>query len=325
MQGFILDFEKPIIDLEKKIKDMQDYAASEGVDLNDEIVRFQEKAQKLQQEIYSKLTPWQRVQLARHPQRPYTRDYIEGMVDDFVELHGDRAFCDDQAIISGVGKISGEKVFLIGHQKGRDTKQKIYRNFGMAHPEGYRKALRVMKMAVKFKKPIICFVDTPGAYPGTGAEERGQAEAIARNLFEMAKMPVPILIIIIGEGASGGALGIGVGDRVLMMENTWYSVISPEGCAGILYRDDVTKAPVVAEALKLTAQDLLEQGVIDEVVEEPVGGAHRDPAAATAILKEHILNNLATLKEVEPGQLIENRIEKYGKMGFYDKHPYQEK
>ncbi|MCB9509418.1 MAG: acetyl-CoA carboxylase carboxyltransferase subunit alpha [Deferribacteres bacterium] len=325
MQGFILDFEKPIIDLEKKIKDMQDYAASEGVDLNDEIVRFQEKAQKLQQEIYSKLTPWQRVQLARHPQRPYTRDYIEGMVDDFVELHGDRAFGDDPAIISGVGKISGEKVFLIGHQKGRDTKQKIYRNFGMAHPEGYRKALRVMKMAVKFKKPIICFVDTPGAYPGTGAEERGQAEAIARNLFEMAKMPVPILIIIIGEGASGGALGIGVGDRVLMMENTWYSVISPEGCAGILYRDDVTKAPVVAEALKLTAQDLLEQGVIDEVVEEPVGGAHRDPAAATAILKEHILNNLATLKEVEPGQLIENRIEKYGKMGFYDKHPYQEK
>lgn len=325
MQGFILDFEKPIIDLEKKIKDMQDYAASEGVDLNDEIVRFQEKAQKLQQEIYSKLTPWQRVQLARHPQRPYTRDYIEGMVDDFVELHGDRAFGDDPAIISGVGKISGEKVFLIGHQKGRDTKQKIYRNFGMAHPEGYRKALRVMKMAVKFKKPIICFVDTPGAYPGTGAEERGQAEAIARNLFEMAKMPVPILIIIIGEGASGGALGIGVGDRVLMMENTWYSVISPEGCAGILYRDDVTKAPVVAEALKLTAQDLLEQGVIDEVVEEPVGGAHRDPAAATAILKEHILNNLATLKDVEPGQLIENRIEKYGKMGFYDKHPYQEK
>ena len=325
MQGFILDFEKPIIDLEKKIKDMQDYAASEGVDLNDEIVRFQEKAQKLQQEIYSKLTPWQRVQLARHPQRPYSRDYIEGMVDDFVELHGDRAFGDDPAIISGVGKISGEKVFLIGHQKGRDTKQKIYRNFGMAHPEGYRKALRVMKMAVKFKKPIICFVDTPGAYPGTGAEERGQAEAIARNLFEMAKMPVPILIIIIGEGASGGALGIGVGDRVLMMENTWYSVISPEGCAGILYRDDVTKAPVVAEALKLTAQDLLEQGVIDEVVEEPVGGAHRDPAAATAILKEHILNNLATLKEVEPGQLIENRIEKYGKMGFYDKHPYQEK
>ena len=325
MQGFILDFEKPIIDLEKKIKDMQDYAASEGVDLNDEIVRFQEKAQKLQQEIYSKLTPWQRVQLARHPQRPYTRDYIEGMVDDFVELHGDRAFGDDPAIISGVGKISGEKVFLIGHQKGRDTKQKIYRNFGMAHPEGYRKALRVMKMAVKFKKPIICFVDTPGAYPGTGAEERGQAEAIARNLFEMAKMPVPILIIIIGEGASGGALGIGVGDRVLMMENTWYSVISPEGCAGILYRDDVTKAPVVAEALKLTAQDLLEQGVIDEVVEEPVGGAHRDPAPATAILKEHILNNLATLKEVEPGQLIENRIEKYGKMGFYDKHPYQEK
>lgn len=325
MQGFILDFEKPIIDLEKKIKDMQDYAASEGVDLNDEIARFQEKAQKLQQEIYSKLTPWQRVQLARHPQRPYTRDYINGMVEDWVELHGDRAYGDDPAIVAGVGKIAGEKVFIVGHQKGRDTKQKIYRNFGMAHPEGYRKALRVMKLAVKFKRPIICFIDTPGAYPGTGAEERGQAEAIARNLYEMAKMPVPILIIIIGEGASGGALGIGVGDRVLMMENTWYSVISPEGCAGILYRDDVTKAPVVAEALKLTAHDLLEQGVIDEVITEPVGGAHRDHESAVKILKEHILKNLDELKKIEPDELIESRIEKYGKMGFYEKHPLQEK
>jgi acetyl-CoA carboxylase carboxyl transferase subunit alpha len=325
MQGFILDFEKPIIDLEKKIKDMQDYAASEGVDLNDEIAKINDKAQKLQQEIYAKLTPWQRVQLARHPQRPYTNDYIRGMVTNWVELHGDRAFGDDPAIVAGMGKIDAQKVFIVGHQKGRDTKQKIYRNFGMAHPEGYRKALRVMKLAVKFKRPVISLIDTPGAYPGTGAEERGQAEAIARNLYEMAKMPVPILIVIIGEGASGGALGIGVGDRVLMMENTWYSVISPEGCAGILYRDDQTKSPVVAEALKLTAKDLLEHGVIDEVIKEPVGGAHRDHTAAIQIVKEHILKHLGELEAVDPVELVENRIEKYGKMGFYAQHPLKEK
>lgn len=325
MQGFILDFEKPIIDLENKIKEMQDYAASEGMDLNDEIAKIKEKAHKLQQEIYSRLTPWQRVQLARHPQRPYTNDYIKGMVTNWVELHGDRVFGDDPAVVAGMGKIDEQKVLIVGHQKGRDTKQKIYRNFGMAHPEGYRKALRVMKLAVKFKRPIISLIDTPGAYPGTGAEERGQAEAIARNLFEMAKMPVPILIVIIGEGASGGALGIGVGDRVLMMENTWYSVISPEGCAGILYREDQTKSPVVAEALKLTAQDLLEQGVIDEVIKEPAGGAHRDHLASVQIVKDYILKHLGELNAVDPVELVENRIEKYGKMGFYEKHPLKEK
>ncbi len=320
MEGFVLDFEKPIIDLEKKIKEMQDYAATEGIGLDEEIARLQEKAQKLQQEIYSKLTRWQRVQLARHPQRPYTLDYVERIVSDWVELHGDRAFGDDPAIVAGLGKIDGEKIILVGHQKGRDTKQKLYRNFGMAHPEGYRKALRVMKLAAKFKRPIISLVDTPGAYPGIGAEERGQAEAIARNLYEMARLPVPILIIIIGEGASGGALGIGVGDRVLMMENTWYSVISPEGCAAILYKD-ASKSEIAAEALKLTATDLVEQGVVDEVIQEPVGGAHRDYDQAAQLLKEAILRHLAELKKVNPDILVQERIKKYANMGFYDNHP----
>ena len=323
MEGFVLDFERPIIELEKKIKEMQDYAATEGIGLEEEISRFQEKAQKLQQEIYSKLTRWQRVQLARHPQRPYTLDYIERIVTDFVELHGDRAFGDDPAIVAGIGKIDQEKVFLVGHQKGRDTKQKLFRNFGMAHPEGYRKALRIMKLAAKFKRPVISLVDTPGAYPGIGAEERGQAEAIARNLFEMAKLPVPILIIIIGEGASGGALGIGVGDRILMMENTWYSVISPEGCAAILYKD-ASKSSIAAEALKLTAPDLLEQGVIDGIIKEPMGGAHRDPDQAANFLKEAILTNLAELKSKPPAELVKERIEKYSQMGFYAKHPLRD-
>lgn len=321
MQGFVLEFEKPIIELEKKISEMQEYAASEGVELDEEIRRLQEKARRLQEEVYAKLTPWQRVQLARHPQRPYTNDYIRFMVNDFVELHGDRAYGDDPAIVAGIGKIDETRVVIVGHQKGRDTKQKILRNFGMAHPEGYRKALRLMKMAAKFNLPIISLVDTPGAYPGTGAEERGQAEAIARNLFEMAQLPVPIIVIIIGEGASGGALGIGVGDRVLMMENTWYSVISPEGCAGILYRDDTSKSPAMAEALKLTAQDLLEQRVIDEIIKEPIGGAHRDHEAAANVVKAHILKHLAALKEVAIAELIDQRIEKYGKMGYYDQHP----
>ncbi len=320
MEGFVLEFEKPIIELEKKIKEMQDYAATEGVGLDEEIAKLQEKAQKLQEEIYSKLTRWQRVQLARHPQRPYTLDYIERIVEDFVELHGDRAFGDDPAIVAGLGKIEDQRVVLVGHQKGRDTKQKLYRNFGMAHPEGYRKALRVMKLAAKFRRPIISLIDTPGAYPGIGAEERGQAEAIARNLFEMARLPVPILIIIIGEGASGGALGIGVGDRVLMMENTWYSVISPEGCAAILYKD-ASKSSIAAEALKLTAADLVEQGVVDEIIPEPTGGAHRDYDQAAANLKEAILRNLRELSRENPEILVKRRIEKYGNMGFYENHP----
>ena len=320
MEGFVLDFERPIIELEKKIKEMQDYSATEGIGIDEEIAKLQEKAKKLQKEIYSKISRWQRVQLARHPQRPYTLDYLQRLAPDFIELHGDRTFRDDPAIVAGLGKIGEEKVVIIGHQKGRDTKQKLYRNFGMANPEGYRKALRMMKLAEKFNRPVISFVDTPGAYPGIGAEERGQAEAIARNLFEMSRLPVPIIIVIIGEGASGGALGIGVGDRVLMLEYTWYSVISPEGCAAILFHD-ATKSALAAESLKLSAEDLIEQGVIDSIVDEPVGGAHRDPDAAAEFVKDAIVKNLQELRQIDPDELVRRRIEKYGKMGFYAKHP----
>ncbi|MGH7600109.1 MAG: acetyl-CoA carboxylase carboxyltransferase subunit alpha, partial [bacterium] len=284
MAGFVLEFEKPLVELERQISEMRQNAATEKADLQSEIKKLEEKARRLSEQIYSSLTRWQRVQLARHPQRPYTLDYIERMMADFVELHGDRAFGDDPALICGTGRLGPKKIFIVGQQKGRDTKQKLYRNFGMPHPEGYRKALRVMKLAAKFRRPIICLVDTPGAYPGIGAEERGQAEAIARNLFEMSHLPVPIIIVIIGEGASGGALGIAVGDRVLMMENTWYSVISPEGCAAILWHDS-TKAEQAAEAMKLTAGDLLQLGVIDDIIREPLGGAHRDHEAAAKILQ----------------------------------------
>ncbi len=322
MQAFILDFEKPILELEKKIKEMQDYAATEGIELDDEIARLQEKSRKLQEDVYAKLTRWQRVQLARHPQRPYTLDYIERIVDDWVELHGDRAYGDDPAIVAGMGRMGDEKIFIIGHQKGRDTRQKLYRNFGMAHPEGYRKALRVMKLAAKFNRPILTLVDTPGAYPGIGAEERGQAEAIARNLYEMTKLPVPIIVVIIGEGASGGALGIGIGDRILMMENTWYSVISPEGCATILYKD-ASKASIAAEALQLTADDLLKQGVIDVIVREPIGGAHRDFDKAAELLKEAVLKELEPLKQKDAATLVAERIKKYENMGFYENYSRQ--
>jgi acetyl-CoA carboxylase carboxyl transferase subunit alpha len=305
--------------------------------LQSKIKKLEEKARRLSEQIYSSLTRWQRVQLARHPQRPYSLDYIERMIADFVELHGDRAFGDDPAIICGVGRLKrpqgplsspselgsnalteSKKVFIIGQQKGRDTKQKLYRNFGMPHPEGYRKALRVMKLAAKFRRPIVCLVDTPGAYPGIGAEERGQAEAIARNLFEMSHLPVPIIIVIIGEGASGGALGIAVGDRVLMMENTWYSVISPEGCAAILWHDS-TKAEQAAEAMKLTAGDLLQLGVIDDIIQEPHGGAHRDYEAAAQILQARLLQEIETLESIPADRLIAQRIEKYGKMGFFER------
>jgi acetyl-CoA carboxylase carboxyl transferase subunit alpha len=314
--GFVLDFEKPIIELERRIREMRDLADSQNLELKEEIERLEAKAQKLRQEIYSKLTRWQRVQLARHPNRPYTLDYIERICDDFMELHGDRAFGDDPAIVAGVGHIGGRPVTIVGHQKGREIKQKLLRNFGMPHPEGYRKALRVMKLGAKFGRPVISLVDTPGAYPGIGAEERGQAEAIARNLYEMSRLPVPILVIIIGEGASGGALGIGVGDRVLMMENTWYSVISPEGCAAILWRD-AGKAEQAAEAMKLTASDLLALGVIDGVIPEPVGGAHHDPDAAAKILKETILRELDALSAISPDRLVRERVAKYGRMGFW--------
>jgi acetyl-CoA carboxylase carboxyl transferase subunit alpha len=318
MAGFVLEFEKPLIELERQISEMRQYAATENVDVQGEIKKLEEKARRLSEQIYSSLTRWQRVQLARHPQRPYTLDYIERMVGDFIELHGDRAFGDDPALICGVGRLGPKKIFIIGQQKGRDTKQKLYRNFGMPHPEGYRKALRVMKLAAKFRRPIVCLVDTPGAYPGIGAEERGQAEAIARNLFEMSHLPVPIIIVIIGEGASGGALGIAVGDRVLMMENTWYSVISPEGCAAILWHDS-TKAEQAAEAMKLTAGDLLQLGVIDDIIHEPPGGAHRDYDAAAQILQARLLQEIDALESAPADRLIAQRIEKYGKMGFFER------
>ncbi|MFQ5823398.1 MAG: acetyl-CoA carboxylase carboxyltransferase subunit alpha [bacterium] len=315
MNGFVLEFEKPVVELEKRIKEMKEYSENEKVEISEEIARLEQKAEKLRAEIYSKLTRWQRVQLARHPQRPYTLDYIERMTSSFLELHGDRAFGDDPAIVGGIGIMDGEKVIFVGHQKGRTTKEKLHRNFGMPHPEGYRKAMRIMKLAAKFNRPIISLIDTPGAFPGIGAEERGQAEAIARNLFEMSHLPVPIVIVIIGEGASGGALGIGVGDRVLMMENTWYSVISPEGCAAILWRDS-TKSEQAAEAMKLTAPDLLKMGVIDKIIKEPLGSAHQNYDEAAKILKESIHLELNELEKIPSDQLIEARIEKYGKMGF---------
>lgn len=317
MEKFALDFERPLVELEDKIQEMKDYARHHDVEMTQEIARLEEKAQKMGKEIYAKLTRWQRVLLARHPQRPYTLDYIQRICNDFIEFHGDRAFRDDPAIVAGIGRIDNEHVVIVGHQKGRSTKEKLYRNFGMPHPEGYRKALRVMKLGAKFHRPIISLIDTPGAYPGIGAEERGQAEAIARNLFEMSHLPVPILIIVIGEGASGGALGIGVGDRLLMMENTWYSVISPEGCAAILWRDRA-KADLAAEAMKVTAKDLLEMKVLDAIIEEPPGGAHKDFDAAAEILKRTILAELDAIKDIPTADLIQRRIEKFGKMGFWN-------
>jgi acetyl-CoA carboxylase carboxyl transferase subunit alpha len=316
MNGQFLDFERPIVELERKIRDMRDFATEERVDFTQEIEALETKLKRLQKEIYSNLTPWQRVQLARHPLRPHSLDYITLMTKDYLELHGDRNFADDKAVVGGFARMDEKSVMVIGQQKGRDTKQKLLRNFGMMHPEGYRKALRLMKLAAKFQKPIIILVDTPGAYPGIGAEERGQAEAIARNLREMSSLPVPIIINIIGEGASGGALGIGVGDKILMLENAWYSVISPEGCAAILWRDS-SKAPQAAEALKLTAMDLMQLKVIDKIIPEPLGGAHRDYSGMAKILKEEIFLVLSELETLTPEELVEKRLEKFRKMGEY--------
>ena len=269
---------------------------------------------QLRSSVYQNLTRWQRVQLARHPDRPYTLDYIQYMIEDFVELHGDRRYADDKAIVGGFGRLDKDTVLILGHQKGRDTKSNIYRNFGMPNPEGYRKALRLMLLAAKFGKPIITLLDTPGAYPGLGAEERGQGEAIARNLFEMSHLPVPIIVVVIGEGASGGALGMGIGDRVMMLENSWYSVISPESCSSILWRSWEFKEQA-AEALKLTAKDLLEQKIIDRIIPEPMGGAHRDPLIAAATLKRTLIEELKALKKIKPDRLVQLRIEKFSAMG----------
>ena len=321
MNGQYLDFEKPVLDLEKRIQDMKDFASGESLELTREIQLLEKRKDRLLRDIYSNLTRWQRVQLARHPLRPHSLDYINLISTDFVELHGDRGFADDKAVVAGFGKIDGRAVMFIGQQKGRDTKQKLYRNFGMMHPEGYRKALRLMQLASRSGKPIIILVDTPGAFPGIGAEERGQAEAIARNLREMFRLKVPITINIVGEGASGGALGIGIGDRVLMFENSWYSVISPEGCSAILWRDS-SKAPLAAEALKLSSFDLKELKVIDKIVPEPVGGAHRNPKEAADILKKEIIKDLDELMKLGTEELLQKRIEKFRRMGVFTTEEY---
>ncbi len=314
MAKVILEFEKPIVELEGKIEEMRKY--SDNLDIAEEISKLETKVDQLRENIFTNLTRWQRVQLARHPDRPYTLDYLTLMLDDFTELHGDRHFGDDKAIVGGFGRLNGRTVMVIGHQKGRDTKSNLYRNFGMPNPEGYRKALRLMKLAARFEKPVITLLDTPGAFPGLEAEERGQAEAIARNLFEMSHLPVPVIVVIIGEGASGGALGIGVGDRILMFENAWYSVIAPESCSSILWRSWDYKEQA-AEALKLSATDLLEQGIVDRIVEEPPGGAHRNHEASAAILKGILIEELDVLSKIPPQKLVRQRIEKFSNMGSW--------
>ncbi len=312
-----LDFERPITELEKKISDMKDFSVGESVELSGEIASLQKKLEKLRDDVYSKLTRWQKVQIARHPLRPYAMDYIRLLSEGFLELHGDRGFGDDKAMVGGFARIDGKSLMIIGQKKGRDTKEKLIHNFGMMHPEGYRKALRLFYMAQKFKTPILIFIDTPGAYPGIEAEERGQAEAIARNIREMAVLEVPIVVVIIGEGASGGALGIGLGDRILMLEYAWYSVISPEGCAAILWRD-AAKAPDAAEALKVTSQDVLELGIIDQIIPEPSGGAHNDPETTAASIKIEILKSFEELEKLNTEQLIEQRVKKYRVMGVFN-------
>ncbi|MGM0458680.1 MAG: acetyl-CoA carboxylase carboxyltransferase subunit alpha [Bacteroidota bacterium] len=311
-----LDFEQPIANLEEKIQELQELSVGDGV-LKPEIDRLKKKAEQLRDSIFTNLTRWQRVQLARHPDRPYTLDYIERITGDFIELHGDRYHSDDHAIVGGFATIDGESVMLVGHQKGRDTKSRKYRNFGMANPEGYRKAYRLMKLAEKFDVPVITLLDTPGAYPGLEAEERGQAEAIAKNLKMMATLEVPIISIVIGEGASGGAIGIGMGNEVYMMENTWYSVIAPESCSSILWKTWDYKEQAAA-ALKLTAKDLLEMKVIDGIIPEPVGGAHRNYKAAADSVKARCKESLKKLGKLSVDNLIDQRIEKYSAMGVWN-------
>jgi acetyl-CoA carboxylase carboxyl transferase subunit alpha len=310
-----LDFEKPLAELEKKIQELSDFSSG-GVDLKGEVAKLEAKAEQMRADMFSNLSRWQTVQVARHINRPFTLDYLNLIFTEFVELHGDRNFGDDHAIVGGLARLDGEPVMVIGHQKGRDTKEKVFRNFGMPNPEGYRKALRLMEMAERFKLPIITFVDTPGAFPGIGAEERGQAEAIARNLREMSRLTVPIIVVITGEGGSGGALAIAVGDRILMLQHSVYAVISSEGCAAILWSDG-TKGAQAAEALKLAATDILELEVIDEIVKEPAGGAHRDHAQAAENLHEALTRNLKELKEIPADELIEQRYQKFRKMSRF--------
>jgi acetyl-CoA carboxylase carboxyl transferase subunit alpha len=310
---FFLDFEKPLVELEQKIRELKEYS-TEKVDFSSEIKKLEKKADKLREEIFSNLSRWQRTQLARHVNRPFTLDYVKHVFTDWFEVHGDRNFRDDPAIVCGFARFDGKPCCVIGHQKGRDTKEKVYRNFGMPNPEGYRKALRVMQMAEQFRLPIFTFVDTPGAFPGIGAEERGQAEAIARNLREMAALTVPVIVTVTGEGGSGGALAIAVGNRVLMMEYSVYAVISPEGCAAILWSDG-TKGPQAAEALKLTATDILALGcVIDDIIPEPIGGAHNDHPLAAASVKKYLKKHLDELQKLSPEELVEQRYQKFRAM-----------
>jgi acetyl-CoA carboxylase carboxyl transferase subunit alpha len=310
-----LDFEQPLLELENRIATLQ--AEGDPLRVRDEIARLEERLARLRQRTYASLTPWQRTLLARHPKRPYTRDWCRLLFDDFLELHGDRLYGDDAAIVAGLARFEGRSVVAIGHHKGRDTREKIARNFGMPHPEGYRKAQRLLVLAAKFGKPVLTFIDTPGAYPGIGAEERGQAEAIARNLKIMAGLPVPLIAVVTGEGGSGGALAIGMGNRVLMLEHAVYSVISPEGCAAILW-GDASRAPEAAEAMKTTAPELLQLGVIDAIVPEPLGGAHRDWEAAAASLRQALREHLAALAGTAPATLIAERYERFRRIGAFE-------
>jgi acetyl-CoA carboxylase carboxyl transferase subunit alpha len=312
-----LDFEKPLESLFEQLDKIRQVGEEGDLDVSPMIEELEAKISAKRKEIYDNLTAWQRVQLSRHPERPYTLFYIEQICKNFVELHGDRCFGDDKAIVGGLAEIDGQTVMIMGQQKGTNTKMRQYRNFGMANPEGYRKALRLMKMAERFGFPVVTLIDTPGAFPGIEAEERGQAEAIARNLFEMAKLEVPIVCVIIGEGASGGAIGIGLGDKVFMLENTWYSVISPESCSSILWRSWDFKEQA-AEALKLTANDMLSFGLIDGIIQEPLGGAHSQPEEMAIILKNEILKALAEMRKLTPDELVEARINKYSSMGVYE-------
>ncbi len=320
----LLDFEKPLVELEDKLTEMRELNAETQDDLSNEIEALEERVEQLRTSIYRNLTRWQRVQIARHPERPYTLDHIEALTEDFTELRGDRKFGDDRSIVGGLAQFTGSRfgyrdrtVMIMGHQKGRDTKERKYRRFGMPNPEGYRKAERLMKMAAKFGKPVVVLLDTPGAYPGMGAEERGQAEAIAHNLFEMARLETPIVVVVIGEGASGGALGVGLGDRILMLENAWYSVIAPESCSQILWRSWDHKEDA-AQALKLTATDLTEVGIVDEIVPEPVGGAHRDPQRTYQAVGAAVADALDELEGLDPQALLDQRLEKFDALGAYE-------
>ncbi|SEK63640.1 acetyl-CoA carboxylase carboxyltransferase subunit alpha [Parapedobacter koreensis] len=308
------DFEKPIADLQLQIEKVRQVADKTKVDMSATLVELQDKLEKTKHQLYNNMTGWQKVQMSRHPDRPQTLDYVSQICEEFIELHGDRNVKDDKAIVGGFATIAGQSLMIIGHQKGKNTKERQFRNFGMANPEGYRKALRLMKLAEKFNKPVVTLIDTMGAYPGIEAEERGQGEAIARNLMEMSVLKVPIICIIIGEGASGGALGIGVGDRVYMLEHTWYSVISPESCSSILWRSWDYKEKA-AEALNLTAADMLKNGLIDGIIPEPLGGAHHDPKAIAESVKQQILTDIATLQNKQADQLVADRIDKFSKMG----------